>query len=110
MGAFPENYATAAPAMSFIHVNDFSTPKELAEYLQILNTNDELYREYGNWRHPDPGNGWELSTESGADFFCRACALLYYADFKPPPPYPSCFTRWKDLNKCSTKDEWKSSA
>ncbi|GFO50580.1 glycoprotein 3-alpha-l-fucosyltransferase a [Plakobranchus ocellatus] len=46
MGAAPEDYARAAPPHSFIHVDDFESPKHLAEYLNTLDKNDALYNEY----------------------------------------------------------------
>lgn len=46
MGASEEEYRRAAPQHSFIHVNQFKGPKELAEYLHELDQNDEKYNEY----------------------------------------------------------------
>ena len=46
MGAAPEDYARAAPPHSFIHVDDFESAKDLAEYLHVLDKNDALYNEY----------------------------------------------------------------
>lgn len=50
MGARPEDYARSAPDHSFIHVDDFEGPKELAEYLQKLDQDDKLYNEYFKWK------------------------------------------------------------
>lgn len=46
MGAAPEDYERAAPPHSFIHVDNFASPKELAEYLHKLDQNDAMYNEY----------------------------------------------------------------
>lgn len=46
MGAHPDDYARAAPYKSYIHVDDFSSPKDLADYLHLLDQNDDLYNEY----------------------------------------------------------------
>lgn len=46
MGARPEDYARGAPAHSYIHVDEFKGPKELAEYLHQLDKDDEKYNEY----------------------------------------------------------------
>ena len=46
MGASEEEYRRAAPRHSFIHVNQFKGPKELAEYLHQLDQDDEKYNEY----------------------------------------------------------------
>ena len=40
-----------APEHSFINAKDFASPKELAEYLNHLNANDEEYLSY-LWWHP----------------------------------------------------------
>ena len=50
MGARPEDYERAAPYKSYIHVDDFEGPKELAEYLKKLEENDDLYNEYFRWK------------------------------------------------------------
>ncbi|CAG5121936.1 unnamed protein product, partial [Candidula unifasciata] len=46
MGAAPEDYERAAPPHSFIHVDDFESPKDLADYLHKLDKNDDLYNKY----------------------------------------------------------------
>ena len=46
MGAELEEYQRVAPQNSFIHVNQFKGPKELAEYLHVLDHDDKQYNEY----------------------------------------------------------------
>ncbi len=50
MGARPEDYAISAPYKSYIHVDDFDSPKELADYLHKLDQDDDLYNEYFMWK------------------------------------------------------------
>jgi len=50
MGARPGDYARSAPHHSFIHVDDFESPKELANYLHKLDQDDNLYNEYFRWK------------------------------------------------------------
>lgn len=50
MGARPEDYARSSPDNSFIHVDDFAGPKQLAEYLHKLDQDDDLYNEYFKWK------------------------------------------------------------
>jgi len=69
MGARREDYARVAPLNSYIHVDDFESPKQLAEYLHKLDKDDDLYNSYFLWK----GTG-ELI---GSHFFCRLCALLH---------------------------------
>ena len=53
MGARPEDYQRAAPYKSYIHVDDFEGPKELAEFLKKLEENDDMYNEYFRWKVGD---------------------------------------------------------
>jgi len=72
MGAQPRDYAQVAPPHSYIHVDNFSGPRGLAEYLHILSSNDTEYEEYFKWKQ-------KLRIEYYKDnshFWCRLCALL----------------------------------
>ena len=46
MGASPEEYTRLAPQHSFLHVDQFKGPKELAEYLLELDRDEDKYNEY----------------------------------------------------------------
>ena len=50
MGARPVDYEKAAAYKSFIHVDQFKGPRELAEYLLELNRDDQKYNEYFQFR------------------------------------------------------------
>uniref|UniRef100_UPI00398F4956 4-galactosyl-N-acetylglucosaminide 3-alpha-L-fucosyltransferase 9-like n=1 Tax=Pristiophorus japonicus TaxID=55135 RepID=UPI00398F4956 len=50
LGPSRENYENYIPADSFIHVDDFLSAKELADYLHMLNDNEDLYMHYFKWR------------------------------------------------------------
>ena len=69
MGATKEDYERVAPPHSFIHVEDFDSPSELASYLDLLITNHTLYQEYLSWK----GSGRFIDTK----FWCRLCSLLH---------------------------------
>ena len=43
-------YKDVLPAHSYIAVQDFSSPKELADYLLLLDRDDRLYRSYFDWK------------------------------------------------------------
>jgi len=69
MGARLEDYERSAPKKSFIHVDNFNSPSQLAKYLKKLDENDDLYNEYFQWKD----TGEMIDTK----FFCRMCSLLH---------------------------------
>ena len=75
MGAHPDDYKKVAPPNSFIHVDEFNSPRQLAEYMHILDNNDDLYNEYFRWK----GTGEFINTK----FVCRLCAMLHVASELP---------------------------
>ena len=86
MGARKEDYHRVAPEKSFLHVDDFDGPEDLAKYLDKLDKSDDLYNEYFQWK----GTGEMINTK----FFCRLCALLHDAK-----PRPQISTFYEDINK-----------
>ena len=71
MGASIHDYEAVAPPNSFIHVDNFQGPEDLAKYLHVLDQDDDLYNEYFAWK----GQGDFIATK----FFCRVCSLLHYS-------------------------------
>jgi len=96
MGARKEDYVRSAPRKSFIHVDDFESPEDLAKYLHQLDENDDLYNEYFQWK----GTGEMINTK----FFCRMCALLH--DTKKRSPEHSNIKNieewWRGKGTCIT--------
>ncbi|RWS16646.1 glycoprotein 3-alpha-L-fucosyltransferase A-like protein [Dinothrombium tinctorium] len=74
MGAHPGDYERSAPKNSYIHVDQFDSPQQLAEYLHLLDRNDTLYNAYFEWKD----SGEFINTF----FWCRLCALLH-SNYKP---------------------------
>lgn len=50
MGARQADYAAVAPHNSYVHVEEFAGPKELADYLHLLDKDDSLYNSYFKWK------------------------------------------------------------
>ena len=95
MGARPEDYAAVAPAHSFLHVDDYAGPEELAEHLLALQDSPEEYNAFFRW----VGTGRIIDTK----FLCRTCALLHHPH---PPPFHSDLEEWWDPLKTCTKVSW----
>ena len=101
MGARKQDYVRSAPEKSFIHVDDFDGPEQLAKYLHKLDSDDSLYNEYFKWK----GTGEMINTK----FFCRVCSLLH--DKQRTKDEASHY--YKDINKwwrgrdICVKDSWR---
>uniref|UniRef100_A0A665WG41 Fucosyltransferase n=2 Tax=Echeneis naucrates TaxID=173247 RepID=A0A665WG41_ECHNA len=72
LGPSRQNYEDHIPSDSFIHVDDFSSPKELADWLLYLDKNNTEYMKYFNWR-----SRYEVKMSMfGAEHACRACSYI----------------------------------
>ena len=54
-----------APPNSYIHVEDFDTPHELAKYLDYLDKNETAYAEYHQWRAMEPDFSSPIRSGAG---------------------------------------------
>ena len=97
MGAHPDDYARAAPEGSYIHVDDFESPKALAEYLHQLDKDDDAYNAYFRWK----GTGEFIDTQ----FFCRVCAMLH--DPSAPTQEDRDINAWWSLKDICTRKSWR---
>ncbi len=86
MGARPEDYARVAPYHSYIHVDEFESPRHLAAYLHKLDTNDTLYNRYFRWKH----SGIFIDTK----FYCQLCAHLHQKDISGHKFYQNITAWW----------------
>jgi len=97
------DYQSIAPNHSYIDALAFSSPTELAEYLHLLDKNDELYLDYLEWKS-------DYRVEAGVEqmarhAFCDLCAKLNRED-EPKKVYESMVPSWSDSTQC--KPGWKS--
>ncbi|ELT99292.1 hypothetical protein CAPTEDRAFT_36020, partial [Capitella teleta] len=60
-----------APPGSYIHVEDFDSPEELARHLRNVSQDQALYQSYFKWRK---------THVLVADYFCDLCSRLYTWD------------------------------
>ena len=72
LGTTRENYEDHIPDDSFIHVDDFSSPKELAERLIQLGQDTTEYMKYFDWKKRYRIN----QSQFGRDHACKACRYL----------------------------------
>lgn len=99
MGAPKEDYLSHTPEHSFIHVDDFASPKDLADFLLLLDRNDTLYNEYFEWK----GTGQFINTF----FSCRLCAMLHQVRPEDPPrTYADLDDWWRGGSTC-IKESWR---
>lgn len=97
MGGRKADYLKAAPPNSYIHVDDFPSVEQLADYLLKLNASDHLYNEYFRWK----GSGEFINTK----FWCRLCALLH--DDQRPLMWYTKFHKWWMHDGSCTTDRWE---
>lgn len=99
MGARPEDYELSAPQKSYIHIDEFASPKELAEFLDILDKNDDLYNSYFKWK----GTGEFINTY----YWCRLCAMLHdEGELEKPRSYVDINEWWRGPGTC-TNGSWR---
>ncbi|KAI4465622.1 alpha- 13 -fucosyltransferase [Holotrichia oblita] len=96
MGARPEDYERSAPEGSYIHVDEFASPAELATYLHRLDKDNDLYNSYFRWK----GTGEFINTY----FWCRLCAMLH-APIKPKH-YDDVNDWWRGPGVCTSRS-WR---
>lgn len=77
MGAHPEDFKALAPFRSYLHVEDYDSPQELAVHMKFLMEHPLEYNKYFEWK----GTGQFISSS----FFCQICAMVHYADLVKPP-------------------------
>ena len=75
LGANERDYEQIAPMHSFIHVNQYRTPEELAKYLHYLIKNPEKYLQYLQWREHTEIE--LISPGRWSNFLCPFCSMAY---------------------------------
>jgi len=88
-------YSKMAPAKSYIDVQQFETPKHLAQYLQYLDGNIKAYAEYFEWKRYFKVNWW-------SKIFCQLCKSLNDATM-PQKTYTNLTEWWVKESHCITK-------
>lgn len=71
MGTSKTDYLRHAPKNSFIHIDDFDSPKELAKFLTKVANDEVLFYSYFIWKTM----GKFIDTK----FYCRVCTMLHHS-------------------------------
>ncbi|KAM4540326.1 4-galactosyl-N-acetylglucosaminide 3-alpha-L-fucosyltransferase 9-like [Fundulus diaphanus] len=77
LGTTRQNYENFVQGDAFIHVDDFNSPKELADYLLLLDKNKDLYRGYFKWQQ----HFKVKRINSWAERTCQACDYTRNGNF-----------------------------
>ncbi|CAF4844904.1 unnamed protein product [Pieris macdunnoughi] len=80
MGPKNDDCAKILPPNSFLHVDNFNGPDNLADYIKFLSENEHIMLEYHRWR-----NDFKIVSEHGyfgtkSFHYCRVCEALNYND------------------------------
>ena len=73
------DYARDAPPGSIINIEDFKSPKHLADYLKELDNDCVAYNEYFKWKHKYKIVSVKESFKEG---FCKLCEVLNDPNFE----------------------------
>jgi len=87
------DYSQYAPLHSYINVADFETPKDLANYLIMLDKNEALYLKYFEWK-----KDWEV-VKRPTDGWCDLCRKLN-DPMEPTKIYSDMVQWWFDDVPC----------
>ena len=101
MGAPKSDCHRLLPPNSFIHIDDFSDPMDLVNYLHYLNVNEKFYAKYHEWR-----SRYVVINEHGyfgsqSRHYCRICEALRYNS--PPSDmtkYRNIGSYWNSSRDC----------
>jgi len=79
-----EKFLKKVPSSGFIDVIDFKSPKDLANYLQYLDSNKEVYYKYFEWKKyvtfTDYYRNYTAHSQ-GVTIFCDFCLTLHLEDY-----------------------------
>lgn len=76
MGARKSDYERLCPPNSFIHVDDFDSPADLARYLSFLLHNDTAYNSFFEWKRKYKVLNEHGYFGSSSLHLCRMCEAL----------------------------------
>ncbi|XP_076048593.1 alpha-(1,3)-fucosyltransferase 7-like [Oratosquilla oratoria] len=93
------------PPNSFIHVDDFTSPKQLATYLLYLSSNASAYNSHHTWRKEFTALNEHGYFGSDNYHYCRICEALNY-NSPAPKVYNHLENFWSVSEDCNLTN-WK---
>ncbi|XP_031355594.1 glycoprotein 3-alpha-L-fucosyltransferase A-like isoform X1 [Photinus pyralis] len=101
MGGSKESYKKILPPDSYIHVNDFATPRSLADYIRYLNDTASELKIYFQWKKSFSVLNEHGYFQSASVHYCRICEALHY-NSKDVKVYTS-LESFLDKGRCQPK-------
>jgi len=106
------DYKELAPPNSFIHVDNFTSPEHLADYLKHLDEDPGEYEAYHSWRQnyeiKETGGWWwwwrKDNLGLGDDgLWCQACKAAHHAEGQDRQ-VSLRHSAWNDQSSCRNND------
>lgn len=102
MGSPDRDCRRLLPPRSYVHVEDFPRPADLADYLRYLDDNDDAYELYHEWR-----SKYVVLNEHGyfgsqSKHYCRVCEALRY-NAPPNGRYRRIGNFWNATRDCRSR-------
>ncbi len=97
LGASQADYEAIAPPNSFLHVDNFTSPEELAQYVLQLDKDENAYTRYLLW-HRD----YEVGYSGDHSLECKLCHLAHNSESLLERTYPAV-DLWSEAKLCQSK-------
>uniref|UniRef100_A0A8R1I303 Fucosyltransferase n=1 Tax=Caenorhabditis japonica TaxID=281687 RepID=A0A8R1I303_CAEJA len=100
-------YEKILPPKSFIAMDDYRNPREMANHLRALETNQTAYSEYFEWRQRGTWTSAPWNAPGYRNGLCRVCELLWKSGTNgtEPKSYENIWKWFDDESQCE-KDEF----
>ena len=87
-----EGYEYYLPPNSFLHVENFSNPSELAKYMKYLQNNTEAYLKYHEWR-----SSYDIVNDL---FYLQVCTMCKNINDPPKTAHKNVSQWWQFARLC----------
>ncbi|CAI2346036.1 unnamed protein product [Caenorhabditis sp. 36 PRJEB53466] len=100
-------YKNVLPPKSFIAMDDYKNPREMADHLRALETNSTAFSEYFEWRQKGTWTTAPWNSPGYRNGVCRVCELLWQSNENGTEhkAYENVWKWFDDESQCE-KDEF----